>query len=63
MGVVAVREVVQKIAKANGWVGNNFWVMLTRFHGLNARTRVCSTNFEYPEHGQNRIFEGCHFPD
>jgi len=51
----------KKFARANGWVGNDFWDMLTRFHGLNIRAYVCSTNFEYPEHGQNRIFEGCRF--
>ncbi len=63
MGVVAVREVVQKFAIANGWIGNDFWVMLARFHALNTRARVCSTNFAYPEYGQNRFFEGCHFTD
>ena len=51
----------KKIAKANGWVGNDFWVMLARFHGLNTRARVCSTNFEYPEHGQNRFFRRVSF--
>jgi len=50
-----------KIAKANGWVYNDFWVMLKCFHSLNTQARVSSTNFEYPEHDQNRIFEGCHF--
>ncbi len=44
-------------------VSNDFWDMLKCFQRLNTHVCIVIINFEYPEHGENRIFEEWHYAD